>query len=395
MQTINTQDRWFHDGNPATGELGTIVPANWLNSIQAELLSVLAAGNLTADPTNNSQLLNAIKQLAWNSTSTRPSTLAGYGITDGLTGSDIVLPLSALPNPTITSSDNRLTILGAIAMGQGGTVSIPAGVAINLGQEASSGQARSRSFVTTAWVSPVLSTSSEYYLRAQVASGGELTFYVQRGNLLDLPPASQKGTVNGTSGGGFLSTPLDMCIARIITGAAGSLPTVQRTLNRATFAWTVTLNGTGTLYLPFDPHTRTARLTAANPTPHPTLLSNIFHGSAGWQGSNYAYIAPNSTPYISPSIAWGGGAIIIHSNNVIGDMTISTSSAQFDHINAKSLWQLFQTEHQQGDMSTTATSDELLLAMGIKTIQQIDYDSGLAINYQNCVNAQFSWEIVR
>jgi hypothetical protein len=403
LPPINTQDGLFHDGNPASGELGTIVPAQWLNASQsatrsllAELKSVLDAGGLTPDSAKNTQVLEAVKKLAWGGDGTqRPSTLSGYGITDGLTGGEIALPLSALPCPTISSSDNRLALSAAIAAGQGGTVSIPAGVSISLGQEATAGLARMRNFTTSAWTSPVLAAGSEYYLRAQVVAG-LLTFYVQRGSLLDTPPASLKGTINAASGGGFTSTPLDICVARIITGSAGSTPILQRIINRPTLSWTVTLNSTGVLYLPFDPHTRTARLTAANPTPHPTLISQISHGSAGWQGANYAYIGPNSTPFISPSIAWGGtGAIIIHSNNVVGDMTISTSSAQFDHINAKSLWQVFQTEHQQGDVSTTNTSDELLLAMGVKTVQQIDYDNGLAINYQNCVNAQFSWEIIR
>jgi len=115
MQTINSQDGLFHDGNPSTGELGTIVPASWLNSIQAELLSVLAAGKLTADPANNSQLLNAIKQLAWNSSSDRPSTLAGYGITDAL-------PLK----PTLGSNVdlNSLTSPGLYAQGSSANTSL-------------------------------------------------------------------------------------------------------------------------------------------------------------------------------------------------------------------------------------------------------------------------------
>ncbi|MCW3482122.1 tail fiber protein [Neisseriaceae bacterium JH1-16] len=115
MQTINTQDGLFHDGNPATGELGTIVPASWLNSIQTELLSVLAAGKLTADPANNSQLLNAIKQLAWNSTSDRPNTLAGYGITDALAlkptlGSNVDLNSLTSPGLYAQSSSANATL---------------------------------------------------------------------------------------------------------------------------------------------------------------------------------------------------------------------------------------------------------------------------------------------
>ena len=34
LKPINTPDTLFHDGNPTTGELGTIVSADWLNNLQ-------------------------------------------------------------------------------------------------------------------------------------------------------------------------------------------------------------------------------------------------------------------------------------------------------------------------------------------------------------------------
>jgi len=90
MGKVGTPDGQFHDGNPATGELGSIVSALWLNalqsatrSVQAELLSVIEAAGLTADPDEINQLEVAIKQLAWGAQH-RPTTLAGYGIGDGL-----------------------------------------------------------------------------------------------------------------------------------------------------------------------------------------------------------------------------------------------------------------------------------------------------------------------
>ncbi len=86
--------------------------------------------------------------------------------------------------------------------------------------------------------------SASYFLRAQVI-GGALTFYMQRGSLYDLSPESLKGTVNGASGGGFASTPLDMCLAWVMTGAPGSLPTIRTIYNRAQLTWTQTVNGTG------------------------------------------------------------------------------------------------------------------------------------------------------
>jgi hypothetical protein len=51
---------YFTDGNPATGQAATIVPAEWLNAIMMEVLNVLAAANVTPDKTQFNQLLNSI-----------------------------------------------------------------------------------------------------------------------------------------------------------------------------------------------------------------------------------------------------------------------------------------------------------------------------------------------
>src|SRR6185369_17564502 len=39
MKKITSLDGRFHDGNPATGQLGTIVTAEWLNDVQADLVN--------------------------------------------------------------------------------------------------------------------------------------------------------------------------------------------------------------------------------------------------------------------------------------------------------------------------------------------------------------------
>lgn len=71
MSAIGTSDSAFHDGNPSTGELGTIVTADWLNAVQAstmdlqdELLSVLAAASIANDPAVKTQILAAINKLS-------------------------------------------------------------------------------------------------------------------------------------------------------------------------------------------------------------------------------------------------------------------------------------------------------------------------------------------
>lgn len=141
------------------------------------------------------------------------------------------LPLAALPFPTIGATNRVMGATGAIVAGQGGTVSVPAGVAVSLSEEVSVGVTGVlRSFITSAWTSANLAVSSTYYLRAQVQSGA-LTFYVQQGTDADSIPASLKGTPGAASLGGFDSTVLDMLVAKVVTGVAGSTPTVTNLAN--------------------------------------------------------------------------------------------------------------------------------------------------------------------
>lgn len=90
MKPINSPDGLFHDGNPYTGELGTVVTSEWLNNVQSaaqssqdELLTVIRDSGQSADPARKDQLLQALKKLAWGGDS-KPTTLAGYGISDAL-----------------------------------------------------------------------------------------------------------------------------------------------------------------------------------------------------------------------------------------------------------------------------------------------------------------------
>ncbi|HEM7399202.1 TPA: hypothetical protein U2L30_001542, partial [Citrobacter farmeri] len=69
MPQIDTPDNLFHDGNPVTGELGTIVPSEHLNNeqgairdLQAELIAVLTAATMQPDSTAG-QLLAALNKL--------------------------------------------------------------------------------------------------------------------------------------------------------------------------------------------------------------------------------------------------------------------------------------------------------------------------------------------
>jgi hypothetical protein len=70
MQPIATQDGQFRDGDPYNGTQGTQVTAAWLNAIQGELLSVIAAAGLA--PAANLQLLQALMALMATATTQAP-----------------------------------------------------------------------------------------------------------------------------------------------------------------------------------------------------------------------------------------------------------------------------------------------------------------------------------
>ncbi|SUQ37344.1 bacteriophage tail fiber protein [Yersinia ruckeri] len=53
----------FTDGNVAGGTPPTILPAEWFNTIQRELINVLVAGGVTPDTTKFNQLITAISKL--------------------------------------------------------------------------------------------------------------------------------------------------------------------------------------------------------------------------------------------------------------------------------------------------------------------------------------------
>lgn len=97
LKPINTPDTLFHDGNPTTGELGTIVSADWLNNLQQatrstqeELIALIKDSGQALDANRKDQLLQAVKKMAWGGDS-KPTTLAGYGISDGATKAEVAV----------------------------------------------------------------------------------------------------------------------------------------------------------------------------------------------------------------------------------------------------------------------------------------------------------------
>lgn len=95
MKPIDTPDQVFHDGNPSTGELGTICSAEWLNDtqasirdIQAECIAILRANGFEPDETKRDQLWQAIQTAIKSQVPAATITTAGISLLSSSVTSD-------------------------------------------------------------------------------------------------------------------------------------------------------------------------------------------------------------------------------------------------------------------------------------------------------------------
>jgi len=78
---------YFTDGNPATGTVATIMPAEFMNMLMMENINILAAAGIAPDKKQHNQLAQAISKISssgssWNKINGKPTTRDGYGLTD-------------------------------------------------------------------------------------------------------------------------------------------------------------------------------------------------------------------------------------------------------------------------------------------------------------------------
>lgn len=87
---VGLVDGKFVDENQTTGQAGSLIPSKWGNAVTDEILGVLVEAGLVPDEENNGQLKVAIKNIisaaniAWSKITGKPTTVAGYGLTDAL-----------------------------------------------------------------------------------------------------------------------------------------------------------------------------------------------------------------------------------------------------------------------------------------------------------------------
>ena len=104
MYPIDTQDGLFHDGD-GISELGTILPASWLNQVQAELIAILAAAEINPEKYTQNQVITAIKMLIASRTPAATTDVAGVTkIIDTLNSNDKLSALSARQGKVLNDS---------------------------------------------------------------------------------------------------------------------------------------------------------------------------------------------------------------------------------------------------------------------------------------------------
>lgn len=131
MRRINTTDGLYHNADVDTGEAGTIVTAEALNSIQEEIVAVILAAGVALDPADNTQLLAAITAITgagvtWGAITNKPETATRWPVVAEVTGLQAALDARATPaqidaaiNALVNGSPGALDTLKELADAMG------------------------------------------------------------------------------------------------------------------------------------------------------------------------------------------------------------------------------------------------------------------------------------
>ena len=114
----------FTEGNPVGAIPATPIKAVWLNAIQRELVAVIEGAGLTLDRANDGQVLAAVQRLVndantWASITAKPSTLAGFGISDAFSKTETTANIQAAVSALVASAPATLDTLKELATALG------------------------------------------------------------------------------------------------------------------------------------------------------------------------------------------------------------------------------------------------------------------------------------
>lgn len=114
----------YTEGNPGAGVDATLITAMWLNTIQRELVNLIQGASLTLNPADDSQVFKAVQALqtamsTWSKITEKPTTVAGYGITDAFTKPETTAAIQAAVSALVASSPAALDTLKELAAALG------------------------------------------------------------------------------------------------------------------------------------------------------------------------------------------------------------------------------------------------------------------------------------
>ena len=196
--------------------------------------------------------------------------------------------IDQLPYPTIQTSGNVMSVSPASAV-NGGTVSVASGTYLSIAKSiVATVSGRVGLYQTPAFTSADLAISTTYYLRGQIDGNGDLVLYTTKGSDGDSIPSSLKGTINGSSGGGFDSTVFDILLAKIVTGTSGTVPTVTQLMNINHFSATAELSKAVVLAKSWTSYLTISKNYARVPRLAIVCLQGVSTNSVGEMGSGVA-----------------------------------------------------------------------------------------------------------
>ncbi len=110
----------FTEGNPGAGVAATLLKAAWLNAVQRELVHLVEGAGLTLDAADDSQVFKAIQTIqananTWLKLSGKPTTVAGFGITDAFTKAETTSAIQQRIADLVASSPAALDTLKELA----------------------------------------------------------------------------------------------------------------------------------------------------------------------------------------------------------------------------------------------------------------------------------------
>ena len=109
----------FVDENTATGQVGSLVPSAWGNSVTDELLAVIRGGGLEPDETDLAQLFKAVKRISL----AQGATEAQAGVTQFATPAEVLA--GALADKAVSAKALLATFLGSGGAANSDYIKIP------------------------------------------------------------------------------------------------------------------------------------------------------------------------------------------------------------------------------------------------------------------------------